>query len=139
MASETPTSTGSQTGELVQGIVNDAGRLIEQQFQLLRAEIGGELDKVRTAAVSMGSGAGLVAAGGVLGTLMAVHLLHDKTRLPLWGCYGLVGGLLGVAGVGLLSTGMAEASRVRLVPPQTAETLREDAHSLKRAVSRAGA
>jgi hypothetical protein len=137
MANTTEAPSASETSSLVQGIVNDAQRLIEQQFRMLRSELSQEFDKVRGAAVSLGSGVGLVAAGGILGTLMAAHFLHEKTRLPLWSCYGLVGGLLGVAGSGLIGTGMAEAAQVRLIPQQTAEALREDASSLKRVVSNA--
>ncbi len=125
----------SDTASTVQDIASDAQKLIEQQFQLLRSELADEFHKLRGAGLAMGSGAGLVAVGGILGTAMLVHLLHDKTRLPLWGCYGLVGGLFGIAGAGLLSTGIAEASGVRLLPPQTEQTLREDARSIKRAVA----
>jgi hypothetical protein len=134
---EAPTT--SDSASLVKGVVSDVGKLLDQQFQLLRSEFSQELDKARGAVVSMGAGAGLVGAGALLGTLMAVHLLHEKTRLPLWGCYGLVGGLLGVAGAGLVGTGAAKAAQVHLVPPQTAETLRQDADALKRVVSEAGA
>jgi hypothetical protein len=120
----------------MQDIASDAGRLIEHQFQLLRSDFTREFDKARKAALSLG--AGLVGVSGILGTLTAVHLLHQTTRLPLWGCYGLVGGLLGVAGAGFFGTGLAKAAEVRLIPPQTAEMLREDVGSLKRAVSQAG-
>jgi hypothetical protein len=139
MADNIARPSTSDTGELVQAIAQDAGRLIEEQFRLLRSEVEQEIAKARRAAISVGLGAGLVATGGILGTLMAVHFLHRTTQLPLWGCYGLVGGLLGAAGAGLLSSGVAEAAQIRLLPPQTAETLREDAATLGRVASRAGA
>ncbi len=101
-ATNASTQSGTEIGSLLQGIATDVGRLIEQQFQLLRTDLNQQLDKARNAAISLGSGAGLVAVGGILGTLAGVHFLHRTTRLPLWSCYGLVGGLMGAPGAGLL-------------------------------------
>ena len=80
---------------------------------------------------AIGAGAGLVAAGGVLGTLMVVHGLHRSTRIPLWGCYGLVGGALASAGIGLVAAGTRRAAGIRLVPRETIAVLREDVSWLK--------
>ncbi len=125
------TSTAPAVPTLVEGVVSDAGQLIEQQFQLLREELKGELEKVRGAAISLGTGAGLAAAGGLLGMLATVHLVQRVTRLPLWAAYGLVGGLLGTAGAALLTSGVSQASGVRLIPPRTAATLQRDFTTLK--------
>jgi hypothetical protein len=58
---------------------------------------------------------------------MLVHGLRRSTRLPLWGCYGLVGGLLGAVGTALLAEGRRKAAGVRLAPPpETAAALREN-------------
>ena len=57
---------------------------------------------------------------------MLVHGLHRTTRLPLWGCYGLVGGLLGTIGVGLVVGGTRRLSSVNLLPRETIATLGED-------------
>ena len=116
---------------LVKEIVSDSETLIGQQLQLLRSEVAQELDQAKEAALAIGAGAGLVATGGVLTALMVVHALHKASRLPLWSCYGLVGGLLGTAGAGLLAAGRTEALSVRLVPPQTAEALKENLSWLK--------
>jgi hypothetical protein len=67
-----------------------------------------------------------VAAGDALGTLMVVHLMQRVTRLPLWACYGAVGGSLGLLGAGFLRAGVARASDLNLVPRQTAEVLKEE-------------
>jgi len=117
---------------LVKEIVQDTETLIGQQLGLLRSEVTRELDHAKEAALAIGAGAGLVATGGVLSAMMAVHALHKATRLPLWSCYGLVGGLLGAAGAGLLAAGRTEALGVRLVPPpQSAEALKENLSWLK--------
>ena len=84
---------------LVSGIVGDGQRLIEQQIALFRKEIESALRQARNAAISLAIGAGVAAVGGLLLVIMAVHLLNAYTVLPLWGCYGLVGGVLAAAGV----------------------------------------
>ena len=107
-------------------IVHDAERLVDLHAELLRSELQQSAARVMPALASIGAGAGLAAAGGLLGSLAVVHALHRTTRLPLWGCYGLVGGLLGAAGVGLLGSGGRQLSGVSLIPHETIATLKED-------------
>jgi hypothetical protein len=124
--------------ELVKGIVQDIERMVSQHFDMFRSELRQEFDQAKTAALEMGSGAALVAAGGLLGTQMLVHALHAATRLPLWSCYCLVGGAMAAAGVGLVRSGTKQVADVGLMP-QTRATLKEDASWLKEQVTRAGA
>ena len=129
--SERPEPAETDPAILLREILLDAETLLGQQFELLRAELRQELRQVRGAALSMGAGSALVAAGGMLTILMAVHGLHRSTRLPLWACYGLVGGLVGGAGGGLLARGARRAAAVPLVPVQTVEALKENIAWLK--------
>lgn len=117
--------------ELAGAIVRDAEALLVQHVDLLRAELREEVREAGRAVASMGAGAGLVATGGVLGSLMLVHGLHRYSRLPLWGCYGLVGGLLTTLGAGLLASGAGRAARINLVPRETIAALREDVEWIK--------
>jgi len=113
--------------ELVGGIVHDAGTLVSQQIDLLRAEVLQELRRAGTSAVTLAAGGGLLAAAGLLSGPMLVHLLHRLTRLPLWVCYATVAGSMGAAGVALLRTGGRGLGQVQLFPPpQTAEVAREN-------------
>jgi hypothetical protein len=117
---------------LVSGIVGDGQRLIEQQLVLFRREIESALRQARNAAISMAIGAGVAAVGGLLLVAMVVHLLHAYTDLPLWGCYGLVGGVLAAAGALLLIVGGKEAAEVHiLAPPQSTEAFKENVQWLK--------
>jgi hypothetical protein len=111
---------------LVSEVVGNAETLIGEHLDLLRSEMKQELRQARDAALSMGAGATLVAAGGVLTALMTVHALHRATRLPLWASYGLVGGLVGGVGMALLSAGGQRAASLSLVPEQTVEALKEN-------------
>ena len=112
-------------GTLVGRIADDAKQLLGQQVELFRAEIGEELRRAGGAAGSLAAGGGLTAAGGLLGGFAAVHLVRRVTGLPLWACFGLVGGGLGAAGVRLLLAGQDGIVGLRQLP-QTAETLGEN-------------
>jgi hypothetical protein len=107
-------------------IAQDVERLVDLHAELLRSELRESAAQIRPALTSLGVGAGFAAAAGLLGTLAIVHGLQRTTRLPLWGCYGLVGGLLGAAGAGLMGSGARQFSGVNFIPRQTIATLKED-------------
>jgi hypothetical protein len=119
-------SSGDQLTALAEGVIRDVRKLIAEHVDLLRAEVRQDLRRAGTAAASLGAGAGLAALGGVMGTLMVVHLLHRATRLPLWTCYGLVGGTLGVGGAALLYSGAREVAELGRIAPETTRAVRED-------------
>jgi len=107
-------------------IVHDAERLVGLHVELLQSELRASASQITPALACIGTGAGLAAAGGLLSSLAMVHALHRYTRLPLWGCYGIVGGFVGAAGVGLLGSGVRRVSEVDLIPHETIATLKED-------------
>lgn len=116
---------------LLGSIINDAKDLMVQEFTMAKLEVENELRKTKTAAISFGIGAGVTAVGGLLLILMLVHLLRALTDIPLWGCYGIVGGVLLVIGIVLLVMGKQTAEKIDVVPPQTVETLKENAKWIK--------
>jgi hypothetical protein len=126
MPTEKNASSGDQLTALAEGVIRDVRKLITEHVDLLRAEIQQDVRRTGTAAASLSAGAGLAALGGVMGTLMLVHLLHRATRLPLWTCYGLVGGTLGAGGAALLYTGARAVAELGRVAPETTRAVRED-------------
>jgi hypothetical protein len=58
--------------------------------------------------------------------LMLVHLLYALAGLPLWACYGIVGGVLAIVGGVLLFIGKNTIARMDVVPPQTMATMKEN-------------
>jgi putative superfamily III holin-X len=92
-------------GRLVSGILNDVKELVTDGIALAKLEVRDELRKAKVAAVAAGVGIGVMAVGGLLLLVMLVHLLAAFTVIPLWGCYGIVGGALLLIGAVLLVTG----------------------------------
>ncbi|HZW30364.1 MAG TPA: phage holin family protein [Isosphaeraceae bacterium] len=121
---------------LVGAIAQDTERLLGQHAALLRCELRAGLRGAPAALATIGAGAGLIAAGGLLGSLMLVHGLHKSTRIPLWGCYGLVGGVLATVGGGLVVAGTRRTAALQVVPRETIAALSEDFQWLKDQVTR---
>jgi len=92
-------------GGLISGILNDVKEIVVEGVTLTKLEVQDELRKAKTAAIEFGIGIGVLAIGGMLLLLMLVHLLAAYTVVPLWGCYGIVGGGLVIAGAIMLVMG----------------------------------
>ena len=94
---------------LVRGIINDAKELVFAQYEYRKYQTLQQAAKAKTLAIWLGLGVVLTAVGGFLIILMAVHLLHTFTDLPLWGSYGIVGTILLIIGVVFLYSGKRRA------------------------------
>jgi len=130
-AVRTPAEGGPSLTSLVSGIVTDLQQLVRQELALAKREVQQEWDKTKTAASSMAAGAGLLVLGAVLLCFMLVYLLHEVAGLNLWLSFLIVGGVITGAGAALLAIGWAKGREVRVIPPQTAETIKENVQWLK--------
>ena len=120
--------------QLLTGLMHDAMALLRQEWALAKYEVRAELFNIMRAVMFLGIGAGIAAICGWLLILMLVHLLHALTALPLWVCYGIVGGVFAGVGVVLLVLGKQKLARIHLVPQQTVETMQENVQWLKEQV-----
>jgi uncharacterized membrane protein YqjE len=128
MADQLGTTPEPSLSSLVSGIIQDAQTLLRQELTLARVEIKEELLKARDLAIAVGAGAGLVLGGVVLLVLMVVFLLTWATggAIPLWGSFGIVGGLMIVTGACFFLIGKHYAEKLRLNLPQTTATMQEN-------------
>jgi tetrahydromethanopterin S-methyltransferase subunit C len=78
----------------------------------------------------LGLGIGVSAVGGMLLSMMLVHMLVAYTDVPLWGCYGIVGSVVAVLGGVLLASGKRKIEEIDVMP-QTVETMKENAQWLR--------
>jgi hypothetical protein len=131
MAQESSPRSETSVATLIGGIVNDAKDLLLNEFTIAKLEMQQELRKTKSAALAFAVGAGVIGIGGLFLLLMCVHGLVVLLDIPLWGSYGLVGGLLFVVGAILLVRGKQTAEQIDVIPPKTASTLRDNAQWIK--------
>jgi hypothetical protein len=111
---------------LLGGIANDLQTLVRQEIALAKTEMLREWDKAKTAAGSMAAGVAVLLLAAPFLCLTVVAVLHEVALLPWWASFLIVGGVLAVAGAALFFVGRARAAQVNVIPPQTAETMREN-------------
>ena len=128
---DTPPGTGFGLMNLLTGILDDAKILMRQEAQLLRDEVKLELSKAGRAASGFGIGAVLGAVGALFLLLMLVHGLHEWTGLPLWGSYGVVGGMLAGVGLTLILRARSLAGTVHTTPRRSLHTMKENVQWIK--------
>src|ERR1700730_10262757 len=107
IANDDPSPPDRSVTTLVSGIIADAQHLIQQQLAMFRQEIRDDLRKSRDAALAMGVGIGITLIGSALLLIMLPLLLHwAAPELPLWACFGIVGGVLTAVGGILVYVGV---------------------------------
>jgi hypothetical protein len=126
MSDRIPTELPPSMASLLGGIVSDVQTLVRQEIALAKTEMLREWDKAKTAAGSMAAGAAILALGGILLCVSVVGVLHEVAGLPWWASFLIVGGVLAVLGAMLFGTGRNQAAHVNVIPPQTAETMKEN-------------
>lgn len=101
---------------LITGIADEAKELVLHEVALAKLEVRYELIKARSAAISLGIAIGAIAIGTLLLALMLVHGLAAWSAVPLWGCYGIVGGVIAVMGAAGLVFAKSRAMKLDVTP-----------------------
>jgi Putative Actinobacterial Holin-X, holin superfamily III len=130
MDNRSPRPAAPSLAALLGGIMKDAKDLLVQELTLAKLEGHDEVRQIKTAALSLGIGVGVAAVGGILLSVMLVHVLAAYTDIPLWGCYGIVGSVFGVLGWVLLASGKHKIEEIDVMP-QTVETMKENTQWLR--------
>jgi len=58
--------------------------------------------------------------------LMAAFLLNAATKLPLWACFGIIGGVTFLMGGALVIAAKVKNVKIDFIPQRTAEAVKED-------------
>jgi len=120
-----PTVNGTVTS-LVTGILDDAQKLVRQQFEMLKAEVHEDLQKSKRAAEFGGLGAVLLTVG-ILGLVTALaYFLHEQFQLSLWISWAITGGFFVILGTALAATSYILLERFSPFPTKTLHALQEN-------------
>jgi hypothetical protein len=132
MASDLHTEAEFSVTSLLKGIVSDAQELIQQQLALFRAEIKDDFRKTVGILITIVSGAFMVAVGGALLCFMLVYLLNSVAPvLPLWGCFGIVGGGVALIGGIVAYAAVARFKTFNPLPDESVQALQENVQWIK--------
>lgn len=143
MATEVQRPAEQSLNSLVGGIVSDVQTLLKQQLQLTRKEIQTDLVKARQAATMGAIGAILGTLGGFILSVALALLVHwstgpanmDPARIPLWGCFGLVGLVLTAAGGIVCFLGVRRVEKMGPLLERSTQALEENLEWTTKATS----
>lgn len=129
---ETPTRpdvdrNSSSVAELLSGILDDAQTLVRQQAAMLRAEIREDGRRTIEVVQYMSAGAVLAAVGALFLMITLVYLLNWLVpTLPLWACWGIIGGVNLVGGVIAIVVGRRLLGQYNPLPDKTLNAIEEN-------------
>jgi len=120
-------------GSLMSGIVDDCRHLVRQELLLARQRIAEDLRKTRDGTLAWAIAFGVFFLSGVSFCLMLANALHaatssvvDPAAIPLWACYGIVGGVLAVGGAAALVAGRRKYESIQLVDTKNSKETSND-------------
>lgn len=120
-----PGENGSVTS-LVKGIIEDAGKLVRQQIELLKSEVQDDLRKSKRAAQYGGLGVVLLTVG-ILGLVTAVaFFLHDEFQLAMWISWAITAGVTLLLGSIFAYSSYTLLERISPIPHKTIQALEEN-------------
>jgi len=125
-----PAASGLPSGsltELVSGILDDGQRLLKQQLEMVKAEVREDFRKTKDVTVYLGVGVTLATVGVVMALVALVHLIHEQTGWPLSASWGLMAGLMLVAGAIAFVVGRRILASYNPLPDKSANALQENA------------
>jgi hypothetical protein len=93
------------------GVVTDAKELLLSELTLAKLELERKFIQAKAAALAVAIGVGLGFIGAIALVFMVVHLLATFTVVPLWGCFGIVGGTLALFGALMATSGKFKNNR----------------------------
>jgi uncharacterized membrane protein YqjE len=117
-------SDGPGVGSLVSGVIEDLQSLVRSEVQLAKVEL-------KEDAREIGAGAGMLAAGALVGLVGFIFLMLGVTyllnkSLEMWLAAGIVGVVLLIIAAIVAMSGKNKLSAANLKPAQTIDSMKEN-------------
>lgn len=130
-----PAGTGAPSprsvGDLLRDLADDTKRLVRQEIELAKMEVGRTAKRFAIDGVWIAAGAALVAVGGLC-LVIALALLLGALLDSYWLGTAITGGALVLVGALLAWKGARDIGKTSPAPRTTMASLREDADWAKR-------
>ena len=110
---------------MISGVAADAKELLISELTLTKLEFQREFAKAKAAAVAVAIGVGFGFIGAISLVFMVVHLLATFTVVPLWGCFGIVGGAFALLGALVATSGKIKSNDIKLLPRSKIEVKKD--------------
>ena len=111
---------------LVTDILDDAQKLVRQQFDMLKAEIREDVKRTKRAISLGGFGVVLLTVGGLTLVACLVNLLHEQFQFSMWASCLIIGGIMTGVGVSLATTAWNLFETFNPIPEKTLTTIQEN-------------
>lgn len=113
--------------QLLTGIISDAQTLLKQQLAMFRTELKLDVRRTKQALVALICGLALASIGGLLLCFALVYGLEALVpTLPLWACFGIVGGLFAIGGGVAFYSAVRQFQEFNPLPDESAQALKEN-------------
>jgi hypothetical protein len=114
------------TRDLIRSLFDDLTELVRKEVALARAEVTIEIRKAVRAGVVAGAAGGLLAAGLLLLITAAGLAISSAAGWPTWAGVLILGGAAVMLGLILCVPAWTMVRRIRVVPEQTLESMKEN-------------
>lgn len=114
------------TRDLIRSLFDDLTELVRKEVALARAEVTIEIRKAIRAGVVAGAAGALLSAGLLLLITAAGLAISSSTGWPTWAGVLILGGAAVILGLVLCVPAWAMVRRIRVVPEQTLESMKEN-------------
>jgi len=111
---------------LVSGIVIDTAQLFAHELELAKLELQEDIRNTKVFIGFLLFGLAIASMGFLMILMLFAYLINATTIIPLWGCFGIVGGITLLIGAAFLVWGINRKPDIDLIPQRAAEAVKED-------------
>ena len=111
---------------LISGIFIDAAQLFAHELELAKIELREDIRSAKTFIGFFLVGLAIAAIGLFMVLMMLAYLMDATTIVPLWGCFGIIGGIALLIGAAFLIWGINRKPDIDLFPQRAAGAVKED-------------